>query len=333
MKGKDKASALFWAGTMLALILDSQTSLKGCREGVELCIRSVIPALFPFLMLSPILISVLRFKLPGFLHRLLKMPQGADALIITGCLGGYPVGAQCIAEAARRGQLSKPDANRMMAFCCNCGPGFIFGICNGFFEAKWVPWVLWLCHIGGAFMIGALIPGKQSSAKLKPDKEVSVMDAFSKAIKAMAQICGWVVLFRCMLEFLQRWVLWRLDVSFQVIITGMLELTNGCFALPALQNEGLRFVICEAMLSFGGLCVAMQTASVTEKVGLGLYLPGKLGQMVISTLLACGLWMLIHGNWQYTLWIGAALAGLLSAVKLFFRKRENIGGNLRPAGV
>lgn len=333
MKGKDKTAALFWAGAMLALILDSQTSIKGCREGVGLCIRSVIPALFPFLVLSPILISVLRFGLPGFLHSLLKLPQGTDALVITGCLGGYPVGAQCIAEAARRGQLSKADAFRLMAFCCNCGPGFIFGICSGFFDAKWAAWGLLLCHIGGALLVGTLMPGKESVAKYTQANAVSVMDAFPKAIKAMAQICGWVVLFRCIVEFLQCWFLWRLDSTFQAIITGALELTNGCFSLPGIHNEGLRFVVCEAMVSFGGLCVAMQTASVTEKIGLGLYLPGKLGQMVISSLLACGLWMLIHGNWQFALWIGAALAGLLSAVKLFFRKRENIGGNLRPVGV
>lgn len=333
MKGKNQAAALFWAGVTLALILDSKTSLMGCREGVELCIRSVIPALFPFLVLSPILISVSRFQLPRPVRSLLKLPHGADALWITGCLGGYPVGAQCIAEAARQGQIAKQDARRLMAFCCNCGPGFIFGICSGFFAAKWAAWGLWLCHIMGALMVGALIPGEPSEARFTPGKGLSVMDAFSKAIKAMAQICGWVILFRCLLQFLQRWFLWRLGAPFQAMVTGILELTNGCFTLSAIPNEGLRFVICEAMLSFGGTCVAMQTASVTQGVGLGLYFPGKLAQTAFSSLLACGLWMVVQGNWLYALWASGVLAGFFAAVKLLLGKKENFSRNLRPAGV
>ena len=35
---------------MLVLILDSKTALAGAREGIDLCIRTVIPSLFPFFL-------------------------------------------------------------------------------------------------------------------------------------------------------------------------------------------------------------------------------------------------------------------------------------------
>ncbi len=329
MKKKEKAAGLIVASMMLVLIIDSRTSLAGCQEGVTLCIKSVVPSLFPFLVLSPVLTGLLQLRLPKWLQKIIKLPDGADALVIAGCLGGYPVGAQCIANAVSSGQITRQSGQRLMAFCCNCGPGFIFGICAGFFTDKWVPWALWLCHIGSALILGAFIPGKEVRPCLVCAKRDSFMAAFQKAIYAMAQICGWVILFRCILAFLQKWVLWRAGAALTTFLTGAMELTNGCFLLNTIANEGLRFVICEAMLSFGGICVAMQTASVTRGLGLGYYLSGKLGQMTVSSLLAYGVWAIAQGKWIYTFGIFAALA----AGKLIFGKIENISRNLRPVGV
>ena len=37
---------------LLILILDSSLALEGARTGMDLCIRTVIPSLFPFFVLS-----------------------------------------------------------------------------------------------------------------------------------------------------------------------------------------------------------------------------------------------------------------------------------------
>ena len=44
---------------MLALILDGRTAIDGARQGIELCLRTVIPSLFPFFVLSILLTSSL----------------------------------------------------------------------------------------------------------------------------------------------------------------------------------------------------------------------------------------------------------------------------------
>ena len=315
---------------MLALILDSSASVSGCRKGLELCIRSVIPALFPFLVLSPILTGAMGFQLPQWLRKALKLPNGSDSLLICGCLGGYPIGAQCVAEAAQRKQITRHDATRLMTFCCNCGPGFVFGVCGAFFTMKWAALGLWLCHIAGALVMGWAIPGSTGQSSLSPFTKVSFMDAFSKGIKATAQICGWVILFRCLLEFLQRWILFRVSIPLQVIITGALELTNGCFSLHQIQNEALRFLICEGMLCFGGLCVAMQTASVSKNIPIEFYFLGKLGQTIVSTILAGLLWAAVYSNWGFALGMGVLFIAILVATKTISKIYSR---NFRPVGV
>ena len=96
-----------WTGIVAAigislLILDSKTALAGAQSGVELCIRTVIPSLFPFFLFSILLTTSLmgrRIRILRPLCRLCRIPEGAESILIAGCLGGYPVGAQCVSQA------------------------------------------------------------------------------------------------------------------------------------------------------------------------------------------------------------------------------------------
>ena len=47
------------ASGILLLILDGKTAISGASEGLQLCIRSVIPSLFPFFVLSNLLTGTL----------------------------------------------------------------------------------------------------------------------------------------------------------------------------------------------------------------------------------------------------------------------------------
>ena len=102
----------------------------------------------------------------------------------------------------------------------------------------------------------------------------------------MAQVCGWIMLFRLLIAYLNRWFLWYFKDWVQIAINGIVELTIGCTALHYIENEGLRLILCSAMISIGGLCVAMQTASVINELSLKFYFPGKLLQTGFSVLLA-----------------------------------------------
>ncbi len=275
---------------MLILILDTKTALCGAAEGMELCIRTVIPTLFPFIFLSIILtgsISGHRIPLLKPVCRFLNIPQGTETLWIIGLLGGYPVGAQCTAQAVRNGDISRETGRRMLAFCSNAGPAFLFGIGSKLFSQMWKCWALWAIHIASSLIIGHVIPAKQEQheAPFTHSKQ-QAPQTMQQALRVMATICGWVMLFRILLLFCRRWFLWRLPLWGQCLFAGLLELTNGCCGLAEIGNEDLRFVLCALFLGFGGLCVTMQTYSVCEGTDPSRYLPGKIGQAVISTLLA-----------------------------------------------
>ncbi len=312
---------------MLLLILDGKTAFSGAAEGIDLCIRTVIPSLFPFFVMSDLLTSA--FMGTSLPIRLGIVPRGAESLLLTGFLGGYPAGANSVATAYRSRQLPREQAERMLAFCNNAGPSFLFGMIAPMFPSVKYAWLLWGVHIVSALMVGLCLPKTQSSAALSPGKPVSISDSLWHSVRVMGSVCGWIVLFRIGIAFLSRWFLWMLPQEFQVLVTGLLELSNGCCVLSMIENIELRFLICSVFLAFGGLCVTMQTVSVTQGLSLRFYFPGKLLQTAFSIFLT---WLILP---KKTFSPALPCTALVSAAFLvvFLRKKQNNSSIPSPVGV
>lgn len=277
------------ACAMLVIILDTRTAVSSAADGIQLCLRTVIPSLFPFFVLSGVINSCLLGRKFVFLRpigRLCKIPEGAESLLVLGLMAGYPVGAQLIAQSCETGNLSKADARRMLGFCSNAGPAFIFGILSHLFSDPKAVWFLWGIHILSALVTGCILPGKSTkNSHIVPGTPLSFISSLHNATRVMASVCGLIIVFRVILGYCNRWFLWLAPVEMQVAISGVVELANGCVLLQYLPQEGMRFLIAGTLLGFGGLCVLMQTLAVTKKIGTGWYFPGKVIQAVISFLL------------------------------------------------
>lgn len=276
---------------LLILIFDSSLAVQGAGEGIRLCIQTVIPALFPFFVLSTVLTESLAQSCSGPIQILTNrfgIPEQAGPVLIPAFLGGYPVGAKCAGDLYRRGQIEKSEAERLLAFCSNAGPSFLFGMVSGFFSDRKTVWVLWGIHVLSA-LLTAWFMGGCRNAEGKPVSGVprQEVSAIISAARAMILVCCWVVLFRIVIAFLEAWFLLGFPQWLQVFLTGILELTNGCCGLDSIPDENLRFVLCACMLSFGGFCVLLQTASVTKGLSLKCYLTGKLLQTAFSFALSC----------------------------------------------
>ena len=285
-------SGITAAAAMLILILDTPTAIRGAQEGIQLCLQTVIPSLFPFFLLANIVVSLLSGSRFSRLFRAFgsfcRMPQGAEGLLVIGCIGGYPVGARCIADAYSRGMLSFAQANRMLGFCCNAGPSFLFGMVSALFPSRSIVWLLWAIHLICAALIGHFLPEDSDCApvNITPTQAYTWVSSMGQALRSMASVCGWVIIFRVVLAFLDRWIFWLLPEAYAALITGILELSNGCVQLGKIQNSGLRFALCAAFLGWGGVCVGMQTVSATEGLGTGLYFPAKALHGLISFVVA-----------------------------------------------
>ena len=272
------------------MIFDHNTALTGAKEGIHLCLNVIIPSLFPFAFITTYLNSALYgMPIPGlrFLIKKLRIPDGYDSVLLLGLIGGYPVGAQLISECYDNNQLDKSTAQIMLGYCSNAGPAFIFGVVSLLFSYTLIPWLLWITQIISSILTGILLPKpeKTHGGDLSPCP-INITTALQKSIKISATISGWVILFKILLLYLYKLCPNNCTAVWYLLLNGLLELSNGCVTLQAIQSESLRFILCSAFLAFGGICIMLQTASITQKTSLGLYIPGKLIQTALSIMLS-----------------------------------------------
>lgn len=277
---------------MVILVLDTKTAVKGASEGVISCIITVVPSLLPFIFLSCWLNDPAigaRYRIPKVVARVVGSPEGTGTLLISAVLGGYPAGAQAVQSAYFNGTLKKKDAERLLAYCNNAGPAFIFGITGHLFPSRSVPWLLWSIHIISAFAVRLFMGTTYEpvSDDVKTSKRPA--DVVLHTAKIMCTICTWVIFFRVILTYLDEWTGSWMPTGVRTVLFGLLELVNGCCILPGVDDLRVRFVILSGMLAFGGVCVTMQTISVVKGLSVRYYLKGKMLQTVFSIFLSAAL--------------------------------------------
>lgn len=281
---------------MLLLILDSRCALESSQQAMQLCIRSVIPSLFPFLFLAGLVTETLwgvQGKVTGAVARFFHIPSGGESLLLPAFLGGYPAGAIAIGDAFRNGQMKRKTADTLISYCSNVGPAFLFGMMSSQFPEKNMIWSLWGIHLLSAAMVGTIVSLPAEPLGTEKRKPRSISEVLMRSVMSMAMICGWILLFRILIGFLDRWFFFLLPDWFRIFLWGFLELSNGCWGLHQIENISFRFIAASAMLAFGGVCVMMQTASAAVGLSMKYYISGKLLHMAFSILLSaavcCGL--------------------------------------------
>lgn len=277
------------SGAMVMLILDSKTAIDAAAQAIELCVRTAIPSLFPFFVLSGILVPYASHLRVPFLGRLLSVPEGWESIFLLGCLGGYPVGAQCVAQGYATGKLDENQAQRMLGFCTNCGPSFLFGIVGSAFAGNASAFAITLIGILSAVTVGMFWPTEHETSTYSPEiSHVSLPQAIRQAVRSMSSVCAWIILGKILLTFLSKWFLGQLPSEAQLGLTGILELTNGCLMLNQCADEQMRFILACAITSFGGICVMMQVWAICHdaKLATKCYLPQKALQAVTAAGLA-----------------------------------------------
>ena len=296
MRMRWRAAACLALGGVLVLFLAEAGFVRAAAaEALSLCAGSVIPALFPFLVVSSLLLSLglgelLSPMLAGLMEPLFRVDGVGSSALLLGLVGGYPIGAKTAADLYRGGRLSRPEAERLLAFCNNSNPVFLISVLGvGVFGSVRAGVWLWLIHLLSALLTGLLFrnhggPARRQAGGTAAFQAVSLPAAFVAAVReslsGMLSVCAFVTFFYVLARPLASLGGWLGPV-----LVGLTEL----FSLtPLLRPDRFGFILASAMAGWGGLSVLCQTAAVLEGSGLRLQscAAGKAVQGLLAGLLA-----------------------------------------------
>lgn len=150
-----------------------QTAATGIASGLDICGKTILPSLFPFLVLTNYWIKrgyadkISQYAAP-VVQKVFRLPGAVSSAILLGSVGGYPVGAATIAQLYHEDIINQDQAEHAMLFCNNAGPAFVIGVMgSGLFQSATVGIWLYLIHLLSAVLIGILSEGRHFRKKLR----------------------------------------------------------------------------------------------------------------------------------------------------------------------
>ncbi len=288
-----------WLGLLfLALLLKNPAlAAQGVRRGLSLAAGTVIPSLFPSMLISEWLMSCgaekMRFPpLEGIGKRLGYSASGM-LCILFGMLCGSPVGARCAASAYRNGEISRYEYERLLPVASVPSPAFLIGTVGvTLLQSYRTGVILYVCVLLSA-LINALLQKREKQCDNGSVFTSSPMQAWHtegahggigalvKSVKSAAEgvlsVSAYILLFGTLCDILCLGIGKGLPDSLRALVLSFLEMCGGMQSLVALNpSVWLPFLIGGAA-GWSGLSVHVQVISsgALDGVSYKKYLSGK----------------------------------------------------------
>ena len=329
----------------LALVVWPQQSMEAAKTGLQLCYNVIIPSLFPFFVLSSLVVELglagyVGRALEGIMRPLFNVPGCCASAVALGFIGGYPVGARTAISLYEKGMCTKTEAERLLAFCNNSGPAFILGVVGaGIFSSSRVGVLLYLAHAAASLCIGILFrfykrgeKGGEEKGRLNfQTQRLSV--AFTGSVKnsfmSTLNICAFVVFFTVVIRMLLvsgalpalsgalSTLLSPLGMTEQWgerLLTGVLEISSGVWSLVGDGSLSGRLTMAAFMLGWAGISVHCQVLSFLGGSGLSVrtYLVGKMLHGGLSALFMGALTRVFPLEAQVSAYLAEQVEGIAS---------------------
>ena len=275
----------------LYLLLFPQNGLYACTHALVLWSGSVVPALFPVMILSRLLIStdILYFILKpvAFLcGRFLHLSFYGTYALLLGYVCGYPMGVKTIADLEDERLLSQEEGRFLATFINNVSPGFLSGyVCTELLQKPETAPAYMVIIYGASLTYGTVsaifqknagtLPPYAKETIVQPDQKshlsfLMLLDhTLEDSILQLLKIGGYMILFSVLSSITG--VFSFLPETAMVLLSATLEISCGAQQITLLACSAfLKGILLTASLSFGGLCSAFQSSSFLQRAGIPL---------------------------------------------------------------
>lgn len=295
-RGGGVFKALAIAAAATALTFSSESCKSGVENGVELCLKVLIPSLFPFMALSAMAVKSGACQAIGkpfgkITGKLFGLSGVFAPIIILSLIGGYPVGARGIAELKSSGAVSEKQAKKASLFAVCAGPGFLINfVGTSLYGNTALGLMILFAQVMSVFLLGILInlfdrdkddynSVIELSNKPLPFSSVIVESAYSAA-KGMAQICALVLIFSAATGIIK-------GIFGESFVTDIWVISSEVCSAVTLTTAEFPFEITAFAAGFGGLCVHFQIFSALGdiKVNKALFFFIRIIQGFITALI------------------------------------------------
>lgn len=287
------------------ILMFPQNAMSYAATGLTLWFDNMIPALFPFMVISglavrldiaPYIISILH----PLLYRVFRTNPYCEYGIIMGFLCGFPMGAIIIKDLLKEHKITIAQANYLLAFCNNIGPVFFATIVLPLFP-KELHLLLLVGMYGIPLLYGILLritvfrnvafTYEPSCTHRNTDADIQFITAFTQSLNqavSSSLFLGACMIFFNMLLFLPA-TFCKGNIIAKSIFAWMLEVNSAIHFTGQLYNSGNETIalLLLPLITLGGLSCFCQTMGILQDTGCNLL------KYFINKCIQCFLWFLL----------------------------------------
>lgn len=288
------------------LLIAPAAALTSAREGLLLWYHSILPTLLPFMLLCTLalrlgLLDDWLQKLYRPFHRLTGCSTYGAFAILTGFFCGFPMGAKITHDLLAEKKISQSEANWLMGFVNNLSPGFLLSYAA--YEQLQLTSGRFLIPanvLGSALLCGILTSVRRRHTFLRNrSADISVMpdadtlfpiidDCINSTVKSMIRLGIYIMMFSLLGSMLGS--LLPADHIISLLFCAVIEVTGGIHLLAdSALPFSIRFILVNALCSFGGICALAQTAGIAsmDQQMLHSYIKSRVMITLLSILFSC----------------------------------------------
>lgn len=280
-------AALIAFAVMLAC--SPERYVPACFEGLALWAKCVAPALFPFMVITLLLIKTGGADMAARpLKRacsFLGLPPDGAVIFIMSVFSGYPAGSRIVYEYCEDGRISAGDAQKLAPICSTSGPLFLLGsVGQSMLGNKAQGAIIFAAHIISVLTIGLIIClcGRKKVRREKPSPLPSaaggniLYNAFYSAVMSVLVAGGFICFFYTLscaardaglLLFLEAPLTHLLGEGADTFCYGLIEATGGCAGLAA-HGGAFALPLMGFLITFGGCSIIAQQLCYLLKCGV-----------------------------------------------------------------
>ncbi|ELC8441609.1 sporulation integral membrane protein YlbJ [Clostridium perfringens] len=321
--------SLFLTLTVIYFIINPKLSMEASLAGAKLFFNSVLPTMFPFMVICNMIINLDGIKLYSkILGPILCKPLGlsypCSFALVASFLCGYPLGAKYSTDLYKNGIIRHDEFLRLLNIASNIGPLFLLGaVGTSMLGNSTLGYLLLIPSYLSVFIMGIITKNKKREKKLSlPGKDITeskshynIGEVIKKSIEDASLnilvLCGYVIMFSVVISmvktlFVSTGTLTSLssllnipEDIFNGLLLGGIEVTNGCNIIASSNLSILsKLSLISFLSSFGGLSIIAQTSSFfyKEKVSILKYFLYKVLQGIISFVLMFFIYMIFKNN-------------------------------------
>lgn len=148
---------------IVLMALFPEAALQSALRGLSIWWDVLFPSLFPFFVISEVLLGfgvvhLIGTLLDPMMRPLFRIPGAGGFVAAMGYVSGYPVGAKLTAKLWEQKMVNREEGERLVAFTTSSDPIFLIGAVSiGFFHDPKIGLILALSHYGGGFLVGLIM--------------------------------------------------------------------------------------------------------------------------------------------------------------------------------